>query len=114
MREIKSEIKYKITLDEDQKAVAIIDEFYGWLSWTEILRLCDRYPCQVETKYFLLENVVMKKQWEEVINSELGVKPIMINSALVSAQNRKRLYWTNIDGITQPQDKGYVERCIGL
>ena len=32
------------------QSVAIIDEFYGWLSWTEILRLCDRYPCQVETK----------------------------------------------------------------
>ena len=67
---------------------------------------------EVNPKYFLLENVVMKKQWEEVINSELGVKPIMINSALVSAQNRKRLYWTNIDGITQPQDKGYVLKDI--
>ena len=63
-------------------------------------------------KYFLLENVVMKKQWEEVINNELGVKPIMINSALVSAQSRKRLYWTNIDGITQPQDKGVLLKDV--
>ena len=67
---------------------------------------------EVNPKYFLLENVVMKKQWEEVINNELGVKPIMINSALVSAQNRKRLYWTNIDGITQPQDKGVLLKDV--
>lgn len=56
---------------------------------------------EVNPKYFLLENVVMKKQWEEVINS-----------ALLSAQNRKRLYWTNIDGITQPQDKGVLLKDV--
>lgn len=67
---------------------------------------------EVNPQYFLLENVVMKKQWEEVINSELGVKPIMINSALVSAQSRRRLYWTNIDGITQPQDKGVLLKDV--
>lgn len=54
---------------------------------------------------FLLENVKMKKEWRDVISSYLGVEPIEINSALVSAQNRKRLYWTNIPGITQPEDK---------
>lgn len=67
---------------------------------------------EVNPKYFLLENVVMKKQWEEVINNELGVKPIMINSALVSAQSRKRLYWTNIGGVTQPQDKGVLLKDV--
>ena len=60
-----------------------------------------------ETKpaYFLLENVVMKKEWERVITDTLGVEPIKINSSLVSAQNRNRLYWTNIPNIGQPVDK---------
>lgn len=55
---------------------------------------------------FLLENVKMKKEYEAVISEQLGVQPIQINSNLVSAQNRKRLYWTNIEGVTQPEDKG--------
>lgn len=54
---------------------------------------------------FLFENVKMKKQYQDVISKYLGVEPIEINSNLVSAQNRKRLYWTNIQGITQPEDK---------
>ena len=61
---------------------------------------------EVKPKYFLLENVKMKKEYEEVITSYLGVKPIMINSSLVSAQNRVRLYWTNIPNVNQPDDKG--------
>src|SRR5690606_18870286 len=56
-------------------------------------------------KYFLLENVVMKKEFEQVITEHLGVEPIKINSALVSAQNRERLYWANFP-IEQPKDKG--------
>ncbi len=56
--------------------------------------------------YFLLENVRMKQECQDVINDLLGVKPIIINSALVSGQNRTRLYWTNIEGIEQPSDKG--------
>jgi len=56
-------------------------------------------------KYFLLENVRMRKQYQDIISSYLGVEPIEINSSLVSAQLRKRLYWTNIPGIVQPQDK---------
>lgn len=72
---------------------------------------------EVKPKYFLLENVVMKKEWEYEITKELGVAPIVIDSALVSAQRRKRLYWTNIKtkkvglfgipvcDIPQPQDK---------
>lgn len=57
-------------------------------------------------KYFLLENVKMKKEYQDVISEYLGVEPIEINSALVSAQNRVRLYWTNIPNIEQPKDKG--------
>jgi DNA-cytosine methyltransferase len=59
--------------------------------------------------YFLLENVRMKKEWENIITEQLGVKPILINSRLVSAQNRPRLYWTNIPDIGQPLD-----RCLVL
>lgn len=61
---------------------------------------------EVKPKYFLLENVIMKKEWEDVISDALGVKPIEINSNLVSAQNRRRLYWTNIPNVNQPDDKG--------
>lgn len=57
-------------------------------------------------KFFLLENVKMKKEYKDVISEHLGVEPIEINSALVSAQNRKRLYWTNIPNIEQPNDLG--------
>lgn len=60
----------------------------------------------LKPKYFLLENVKMKKEYEDIITQHLGVKPIEINSALVSAQNRVRLYWTNIPGVGQPEDKG--------
>lgn len=60
---------------------------------------------EVNPTYFLLENVVMRKEYSDVITDILGVTPIMINSALVSAQERKRLYWTNIQGIKQPEDR---------
>lgn len=63
-------------------------------------------------KYFLLENVKMKKEHQKVISQYLGVEPIEINSALVSAQNRKRLYWTNIPGVTQPEDKRILLKDI--
>lgn len=55
--------------------------------------------------HFLLENVVMKQEYQDIISGLLGVQPILINSALVSAQNRKRLYWTNIPNVMQPEDK---------
>lgn len=61
---------------------------------------------ECKPKFWFLENVVMKKDFEAVISEHLGVKPIKINSALVSAQNRERLYWTNIPNIEQPTDKG--------
>lgn len=60
-------------------------------------------------KYFLLENNnSMSKEAKDTISKILGVEPIMINSSLVSAQLRKRLYWTNIPGIEQPNDKGIL------
>ena len=59
---------------------------------------------EIKPKYFLLENVKMKSDWVDIISNELKVKPILINSNLVSAQNRPRLYWTNIP-VIQPDDK---------
>ena len=61
---------------------------------------------ETKPRYFLLENVKMKKEYEQVITDYLGVEPIEINSSLVSAQNRVRLYWTNIPNIQQPEDRG--------
>lgn len=65
-----------------------------------------RIPKEVKPKYFLLENVKMKKEWSEIITGYLGVTPIEINSSTVSAQNRTRLYWTNIPDVKQPEDRG--------
>lgn len=61
---------------------------------------------------FLLENVKMKKDYSDIITEYLGVEPIEINSSLVSAQSRRRLYWTNIEGVTQPADKGIYLKDI--
>lgn len=61
----------------------------------------------------MFENVAsMPAADKAIITKELGVEPIMINSALVSAQQRKRLYWTNIPGVTQPEDKGLLLKDI--
>lgn len=65
-----------------------------------------RLKNELNPKWFLLENVVMKQEYQDVISEHLGVKPIKINSSLVSAQSRNRLYWTNIPNVTQPEDKG--------
>ena len=102
----------------------------SYLFW-EFVRMVD----ELKPKYFLLENVRMSKKWEDVISKALGVKPIKINSSTVSAQNRYRLYWTNIPDVLIPEDKeiqlsdlipgakGYGERgkwipelrkCIGV
>ena len=70
------------------------------LFWEYIRLLKETNPT-----YFLLENVVMKKEYEDVITYHLGVNPIIINSSLVSAQNRVRLYWTNIPNVKEPEDK---------
>lgn len=65
----------------------------------------------VKPKYFILENVRMKQEFQDVISNQLGVEPVMINSALVSAQNRQRLYWANFP-ISQPKDKGLLLKDI--
>jgi len=88
----------------------------GMLFWTMldiIKKVLDNNP----NAKFLMENVKMKKEFEEYITyhteQSLGsVNKILINSALVSAQNRQRYYWTNIDGVDQPEDKGIVLRDI--
>lgn len=67
---------------------------------------------KIKPKYFLLENVKMKKEYQDVISKYLGVEPIEINSNLVSAQNRRRLYWTNIPNVTQPEDRGIMLKDI--
>lgn len=68
---------------------------------------------EVKPKYFVLENVnSMPKEAKAIITETLGVEPIMINAALVSAQNRKRLFWTNIPNVTQPADKGILLKDI--
>lgn len=71
-----------------------------------------RLKNECKPKYFLLENVKMKKEYQEVITEHLGVEPIEINSNLLSAQNRKRIYWTNIPGVTIPNDKGILLKDI--
>ena len=65
----------------------------------------------VRPKFWLLENVKMKKEYQDIISRELGVEPVMIDSALVSAQMRKRLYWANFP-IEQPEDRGIVLQDI--
>ncbi len=68
---------------------------------------------EVESRYFILENVAsMKAIYKDEISRELGVQPIMIDAALVSAQTRKRLFWTNIPGVTQPEDRGILLRDV--
>ena len=61
---------------------------------------------------FLLENVKMKKEYQDVMSSYPGVQPVIIDSALVSAQRRKRLYWTNITDVEQPEDKSIMLKDI--
>jgi DNA (cytosine-5)-methyltransferase 1 len=96
-------------------------EFEGqsYLFW-EYMRLLH----EVKPKYFLLENVMMGEKWEKVLSKAIGVNAIEINSSLVSAQNRRRLYWTNIGMesaglfgdlesiIQQPKDKGILLKHI--
>ena len=75
----------------------------------QALRIFD----EVKPRYWIFENVAsMRTAERDKISELLGVEPIMINSALVSAQTRKRLYWTNIPGVTQPKDKGILLQDI--
>lgn len=61
---------------------------------------------EIKPRYFLLENVKMKREYKEKINRLLGVEAIEIDSSLVSFQKRRRLYWTNIPNVTIPKDQG--------
>ena len=68
---------------------------------------------EASPRYFLYENnYSIHKNIKDFISEQLGVQPIMINSSLVSAQSRKRCYWTNISGISQPEERGIVLRNI--
>ena len=80
-------------------------EFEGqsYLFW-EYMRILT----EIKPKYFLLENVKMSNKWKTILTNAIGVEPILINSSLVSAQNRERLYWTNIPNVTQPEDRGIL------
>lgn len=100
-------------------------EFEGqsYLFWEYVRIYTELRLINPEIKFFL-ENVLMVEKWERLISKTLDVNPIMINSALLSAQNRKRLYWTNIgmrpsglfgemtSTIKQPEDKGVLLKDI--
>jgi len=77
----------------------------GFRLFNEYVRALHESKC----KYFLFENnYSIHQNIKDKISESLGVKPIVINSSLVSGQNRKRCYWTNIPNITQPDDKGIL------
>lgn len=78
----------------------------------EFFRLRREIMAENPKLLFLLENVKMKKHFQDIISKELGVEPIEINSSRVSGQNRARLYWTNIPGVSQPEDKGITLSSI--
>jgi DNA (cytosine-5)-methyltransferase 3A len=100
-------------------------EFEGqsYLFW-EYIRILNELRETNPNIYFLLENVVMGEKWQKVLTRAIGINPIQINSALLSAQNRNRLYWTNIGveqigffgdlecTIPQPKDKGILLKDI--
>ncbi|MCI9462111.1 MAG: hypothetical protein HFF93_10085 [Oscillibacter sp.] len=74
----------------------------GWELFSFYVKALQKF----EPKYFLYENVKsMSPAIRAEITRALGVEPILINSGLVSAQNRERLYWTNIPGVGQPEDR---------
>ena len=86
-----------------------INQGQGWELFKQYVRAVN----EVKPKYFLYENNYrISQKIIDNISKELGVDPILINSGLVSAQNRKRLYWTNIPNITQPEDKGILIKDI--
>jgi DNA (cytosine-5)-methyltransferase 3A len=84
----------------------------GGIGWMLFMRYVEAVR-QIKPRFFLYENVAsMPVTIKAYISEELGCVPVLINSALVSAQQRKRLYWTNISGITQPEDKGILLKDI--
>lgn len=92
-----------------EKKERFINEGSGW----ELFKQYARALNEVNPKYFLYENNYrISQNIVDAITEELGVSPILIDSALVSAQRRKRLYWTNIPDINQPKDKGILIKDI--
>ena len=80
-------------------------EGQSYLFW-EYIRIKTELEKYNKKLIFLLENVKMQNKWKEIFNKEMGVKPILINSKLVSAQMRPRYYWSNKgEKIIQPNDK---------
>lgn len=114
-----------LTLDHYLQLKSEGFEFEGqsYLFW-EYMRLLNELREKNPNVLFLLENVMMGEKWEKVLSKAIGVNPIMINSSLVSAQNRQRLYWTNIGMIPgglfgdlqsiieQPKDKGILLKDV--
>ncbi len=88
-------------------------EFNGqsYLFW-EYMRVLTALRKKNPNIKFLLENVIMTQKWQCMFDEAIGTPPIMINSRLVSAQNRRRLYWTNIQVDGQPTDKGIALKDI--
>lgn len=78
----------------------------------EFIRILKEVRAHNPDVLFFLENVKMKKEYQNIISEALGVQPIEINSSLLSAQNRKRLYWTNINGVTYPKDQNILLKSI--
>lgn len=71
-----------------------------------------RLKNETQPKYWMLENVKMRNEYQNIISEILGVQPILINSELVSAQSRERLFWTNIPITELPTDKGILLKDI--
>lgn len=69
----------------------------------EFLRVLKEVKQENPDAVFMLENVRMKKEWQDIISQELGTEPIIINSSIHSVQARERTYWTNIKGVEQPE-----------
>lgn len=97
---------------------------FSYLFWEYMRILTEIRETNNPDVLFLLENVEMGNKWERVLNEAIGLRGVHINSALMSAQNRKRIYWTNIrtrmeglfgdtiSDIPQPEDKGILLRDI--
>lgn len=97
--------KDKITIDTLDKYLYYKQQNYSFEGQSYLFWEAIRLLKEIKPKYFLMENVNMADKWKDIITKELNVQPIEINSNLVSAQNRVRLYWTNIPNVSVPQDK---------
>lgn len=107
----------------DLKEAGFEFEGQSYLFW-EFMRILTALRRRNPNIMFLLENVEMGKKWESVLSDAIGIRGVHINSALVSAQNRKRIYWSNIrvreeglfgyifTDIPQPADRGILLRDI--